>query len=61
VRGWAFKRNHALDNDGKIWAQRNVSDYDIIGDLEAAGAPKSDIVLAFHTSELRRFTEYAEG
>jgi hypothetical protein len=49
-----------MDNiDGKIWAQRNVSDYDIIGDLEAAGAPKSDIVLAFHIPELRRYTEYA--
>ena len=32
----------------KIWLQQNVTDYDIIGDLEARGIPKSDIVLAFH-------------
>jgi hypothetical protein len=45
--------------DGKIWAQRNVSDYDIIGDIEARGVPKEDIVLAFHAPEMRPFTEYA--
>ena len=45
--------------DGKIWVQRNISDYDIIEDIEIAGVPKSDIVLAFHAPELRPFTEYA--
>ena len=45
--------------DGKIWAQRNISDYDIIEDIEAKGVPKSDIVLAFHAPEMRPFTEYA--
>ena len=43
----------------KIWVQRNISDYDIIGDIEMAGVPKSDIVLAFHAPELRHYTEYA--
>ena len=43
----------------KIWVQQNVSDYDIIGDLEARGIPKSDIVLAFHSPQMRPFTEYA--
>jgi len=47
--------------NGKIWAQRNMSDYDIIGDIEAQGVPKSEIVLAFHTPEMRKFTEYAEA
>lgn len=47
--------------NGKIWAQRNMSDYDIIGDIEAEDVPKSDIVLAFHTPEMRKFTEYADA
>lgn len=45
--------------DGKIWVQRNISDYDIIEDIEAKGVPKKDIVLAFHAPEIRSFTEYA--
>jgi XisI protein len=45
--------------DGKIWIQRNISDYDIIEDIEAKGVPKKDIVLAFHAPEIRSFTEYA--
>ena len=43
----------------KIWLQRNVSDYDIVEDLEKKGVPKSDIVLAFHSPDMRQFTEYA--
>lgn len=45
--------------DGKIWLQRNISDYDIIEDIEARGVPKSDIVLAFHSPEMRPYTDYA--
>jgi hypothetical protein len=45
--------------DGKIWVQRNGSDYDIIEDIEHKGVPKSDIVLAFHAPAMRPFTEYA--
>ena len=43
----------------KIWLQRNMSDYDIIGDIEAQGVPKTDIVLAFHTPAMRLHTGYA--
>ncbi len=43
----------------KIWVQRNMSDYDIVGDIEAQGVPKSEIVLAFHTPEMRLHTGYA--
>ncbi len=43
----------------KIWLQQNVTDYDIVGDLEARGIPKSDIVLAFHSPQMRPFTGYA--
>jgi hypothetical protein len=45
--------------DGKIWLQRNISDYDIVEDLEAKGVPKKDIVLAFHSPEMRPYTDYA--
>ena len=45
--------------DEKIWVQRNISDYDIIEDIEKKGVPKSDIVLAFHAPAMRSFTEYA--
>lgn len=45
--------------DEKIWLQQNVTDYDIVGDLEARGIPKSDIVLAFHSPHMRPFTGYA--
>jgi hypothetical protein len=45
--------------EGKIWVQRNISDYDIIEDIEQKGVPKSDIVLAFHAPKMRSFTEYA--
>jgi hypothetical protein len=45
--------------DEKIWVQRNISDYDIVGDIENAGVPKSDIILAFYAPEMRPFTEYA--
>jgi XisI protein len=45
--------------NGKIWLQYNASDYDILSDLEALGVPKSDIVLAFHSPQMRPFTGYA--
>jgi XisI protein len=45
--------------DGKIWVQTNASDYDIVGDLEESGVSKSDIVLAFHAPQYRRYTGYA--
>jgi hypothetical protein len=45
--------------NGKIWIQRNISDYDILEDIENKGVPKSDIVLAFHAPEIRALTEYA--
>jgi hypothetical protein len=45
--------------DSKIWVQRNMSDYDIVGDIENQGVPKSDIVLAFHAPTMRPHTGYA--
>ena len=45
--------------NGKIWLQRNVSDYDIVEDIEQYDVPKSDIVLAFHSPVMRPMTGYA--
>ncbi|HFA47645.1 MAG TPA: XisI protein [Bacteroidetes bacterium] len=65
--GWQGIQNtfsvifHIDIKDGKIWVQRNISDYDIIGDLEAKGIPKEDIVLAFYSPKMRPYTGYAEA
>ena len=45
--------------DNKIWIQRDGTEEGIATDLEAAGIPKSDMVLAFHPQRLRKYTEYA--
>lgn len=45
--------------DGKIWIQRDGTEDGIADDLEREGVPKSDIVLAWHEPELRKYTEYA--
>lgn len=45
--------------NNKIWIQRDSTEEGIAIDLEAAGIPKSDIVLAFHPQRLRKYTEYA--
>lgn len=47
-----------LKND-KIWVQEDATDYDIVGEIEAAHIPKSDIVLAFHAPYKRQYTGYA--
>ncbi len=65
IVGWDERRryhgiNIHLDiiND-KIYIQRDSTEEGIATDLELAGVPKSDIVLAFHAPELRKHTEYA--
>ena len=45
--------------EGKFWIHRDGTEDGIAADLERAGVPKSDIVLAFHAPELRKHTEYA--
>ena len=45
--------------DGKIWIQRDGTEEGIAYGLEAAGVPKSDIVLAFHPEDVRPHTGYA--
>jgi hypothetical protein len=45
--------------DGKIWIQRDGTEDGIAYELEEAGVPKSDIVLAFHSEDVRPHTGYA--
>jgi hypothetical protein len=47
-----------LIND-KIYIQHDGTENGIATDLEREGVPKSDIVLAWHTPELRKYTDYA--
>jgi hypothetical protein len=63
--GWNdYRREHGciihIDIiDGKLWIQRDGSEEGIARDLEAAGVPKEDIVLAFKPPEIRKHTGYA--
>ena len=64
--GWRKKRFrvhgtlvHVEIIDGKFWIQYDGIEGGIVDDLEREGVPKSDIVLAFHAPELRKYTEYA--
>ena len=43
----------------KCWIQRDGTEDSIAYDLEAAGIPKSQIVLAFHAPDVRQYTGYA--
>ena len=45
--------------DKKIWIHRDGLEDGIASDLVRAGIPKSDIVLAFHPPDVRKFTEFA--
>ena len=46
--------------NGKVWIQRDGTEDGIADELEAAGIPKHDIVLAFHRPEDRALLpEYA--
>lgn len=45
--------------NGKIWIQRDGTEDGIATDLERYGIAKSEIVLAFHEPEVRKYTEYA--
>jgi hypothetical protein len=47
--------------DGKFWIQYDGTDRPVADELEAAGVPKDDIILAFHSPEVRKLTGYAVG
>ena len=62
--GWDERRVHGclvhidIIND-KLWIQRDGTEEGIATDLEAAGVPKNQIVLAFRSPEMRKHTDYA--
>jgi hypothetical protein len=45
--------------DGKVWIQRDGTEHGIARELEKAGIPKDQIILGFHSPEVRQYTEYA--
>jgi len=42
----------------KVWVQYDGTTRPVVEELEAAGIPREDIVLAFHPEELRPLTGY---
>jgi hypothetical protein len=63
--GWnAGKRVHFtlvhIDLVGdKVWIEKDNTEDGVAAELVQAGIPKSQIVLAFRSPEVRKFTEYA--
>lgn len=45
--------------DGKIWIQRDGTDYGFASDLMKAGIPKDQIVLGFKEPAIRPYTGFA--
>ena len=50
---------HVDIKGGKIWIQHDGTEEGIANRLVAAGVPRDDIVLAFHSPFKRRFTDFA--
>lgn len=47
--------------NGKVWIQFDGTDRPVADELEAAGIPKSDIVLGDKPPDVRQYTGYAVG
>lgn len=47
--------------DGKIWIQYNGTEDSVAQKLVKMGVPTSDIVIGFHSSFKRQFSDYATG
>ncbi|MEZ4935018.1 MAG: XisI protein [Saprospiraceae bacterium] len=45
--------------NGKIWIQRNMTEWEVGKMLEEQGVPKSDIVIGFLSPKMREYSEYA--
>jgi hypothetical protein len=65
--GWQNKHRvfgpvmHFDIKDGKIWIQWNGTEEEVGERLVEMGIPKHDIVVGFHPSYMRKFTDYAVG
>jgi hypothetical protein len=49
-----------IKND-KIWIQWNGTEDDIAVELMEMGVARQDIVLGFHSADMRKFTDFAVG
>lgn len=45
--------------NGKIWIQKNMTEWEIGEMLAANGVPKEDIVLGFISPKMREYSDYA--
>jgi XisI protein len=45
--------------NGKIWIQKNMTEWEIGEMLEAKGVPKKDIVIGFLSPKMREYSDYA--
>lgn len=45
--------------NGKVWVQRDDTEYGVTTELVEAGIPKDKIVLGFHPANVRQYTGYA--
>jgi muramidase (phage lysozyme) len=65
--GWQGHRRiygcsiHVDIKDGKIWIQHNMTEFDVAEKLLELGVPREDIVLGFHSPQMRQYTEFAMG
>jgi XisI protein len=50
---------HVDIKGGKVWIQHDGTEEGIANRLVAAGVPREDIVLAFHSPFMRKFTDFA--
>ena len=63
--GWNQKKRtfavilHLRLHNGKVWIERGGTADGIANALLAAGVPREEIVLAFHSPWKRQFTEFA--
>jgi hypothetical protein len=50
---------HFEITNGKIWAQADNTNLELVREVEEAGVPKHDIVLGFKHPDVRPLTDYA--
>ncbi len=50
---------HIDIKDGKIWIQENLTEIDLAQELINKGVKKTDIVLAYLSPSLRKYSEFA--
>lgn len=50
-----------IKKDGKVWILANNTDIPIAKELMKLGLVNTEIVLGFHPTELRQFSEFAVG